>query len=965
MGRVIEHTTEGVRALPGHTSKSAEVKIVALDHGTASQAATVKLLIDSGVNKTLLSEADWAKIKSKKGNPKLKLKKNKTNFTPFGTNIRLPIRGRTKCQLTAACGAQINTIVYVVAGEEQSLLGLKDGEALGIININSDGQFTVRQLSTEPKARPTAEGIVSGSQTQAEIDRNMRKLMEQYDSLFQGLGNATVEPVHIEVDASVKPVQQKQRPIALQYKQLFKQHIEELQREGVVSEPLNSNSARGWISNVVITHKSWSDKKIRVNLDTRPMADAVKTSHFPIPTPQELRHNFLGSDRFSVVDLNHAFHQFEMDEASKNLFVFYGPDGTLLRFNRLVMGTSSASSECHERIRQIVEGLEGVQQIKDDVVVHGKGTEHDKRLEALFQRFKGHNITLRKEKCQLGLPQVKWFENFYSKQGMSADPAKVEMIRGWSRPADKSEVKSFLQTVQFCQVFMRPDQTAGPRTYSDITLPLRRLTVKNMKFKWTQECEDSFEELKELLTSDRVLANYDPMKPTRIYVDDGPAGVAATVAQSYEVEGIDHPVWRPVMHTSRAKTAAEMNYGKVDGESLAVLTGIHSNKMYLYGTKFTVVVDHEPLVPMYSSHSKSLPFRVAKHKSKLRGFDFHLIYEPGLTTPAPYGSRHPPPARTYNSTERAELGVEEEEDAEIIVNRIGEVIDAVTLPILKHHTETDTTLQMLKKDIQAGRLRPELITTGYKGCFNELSAKDGVILRDSRLLIPPSLRPDVLGAAHEGHAARDSMTRQLRQTVWWPGITRDIREYTASCLGCAAAENRNYPPPMIERETPIGPWIDCSADFKGPIAGKYYFHVLIDNYSRWPEVEVVSSTNFEQLRPALDRSFSLLGIPSTITHDCGPPYQSSAWNNYAKEMGFEKRPCTPEHPEANGIAERFMVVLVKTVHAAIAEGKDPQVEVRRRLTLFGPGGGRILPCRHIFLDFSKLRSSQGLKLGDF
>ena len=203
------------------------------------------------------------------------------------------------------------------------------------------------------------------------------------------------------------------------------------------------------------------------------MADAVKTSHLPIPTPQELRHNFLGSDCFSVVDLNHAFHQFEMDEASKNLFVFYGPDGTLLRFNRLVMGTSSASSECHERIRQIVEGLEGVQQIKDDVVVHGKGTEHDKRLEALFQRFKGHNITLRKEKCQLGLPQVKWFGNFYSKQGMSVDPAKVGMIRGWSRPADKSVVKSFLQTVQFCQVFMRPDQTAGPRTYSDITLPLR------------------------------------------------------------------------------------------------------------------------------------------------------------------------------------------------------------------------------------------------------------------------------------------------------------------------------------------------------------------------------------------------------------------------------------------------------------------------------------------------------------
>ena len=109
--------------------------------------------------------------------------------------------------------------------------------------------------------------------------------------------------------------------------------------------------------------------------------------------------------------------------------------------------------------------------------------------------------------------------------------------------------------------------------------------------------------------------------------------------KEHTVKGVDHPVWKPVTHTSRSKTKAEMNYGKVDGESLAVLSGIHSNKMYLYGTKFTVVVDHEPLVPMYNGHSISLPFRVAKHKSKLRGFDFQLRYEPGVTTPADYGSR--------------------------------------------------------------------------------------------------------------------------------------------------------------------------------------------------------------------------------------------------------------------------------------------------------------------------------------
>jgi len=125
-------------------------------------------------------------------------------------------------------------------------------------------------------------------------------------------------------------------------------------------------------------------------------------------------------------------------------------------------------------------------------------------------------------------------------------------------------------------------------------------------------------------------------------------------------------------------------------------------------------------------------------------------------------------------------------------------------------------------------------------------------MRGSQLLIPTSLRADTLAAAHEGHPAKDSMTRQLRQTFWWPGMTKDIKTDFATCLGCVSAESRHHPPPMIEQETPSGPWIDCSADFKGPITGKYYFHVLIDNYSRWPEVEVVSSTEFSHLRPALD-----------------------------------------------------------------------------------------------------------------
>ena len=108
-------------------------------------------------------------------------------------------------------------------------------------------------------------------------------------------------------------------------------------------------------------------------------------------------------------------------------------------------------------------------------------------------------------------------------------------------------------------------------------------------------------------------------------------------------------------------------------------------------------------------------------------------------------------------------------------------------------------------------------------------------------------------------------------------------------------------------------------DFKGPVGGEFYLHLTIDNLSRYQIVDVVKSTRFTELRPKLDKTFAMFGIPESVTHDGGAPYNSADWKRYAREQGFESRLCTPEHPEANGIAERFMGVLVKTIHSAKAE----------------------------------------------
>ena len=109
--------------------------------------------------------------------------------------------------------------MYVVAGETESLLGLKDAQALGIVKINLEGQQmdetdSMRQLYDMPRQVP-GPGVISGGQTQEEIDLRVTKLVKPFQQVFQGTGAAKVEPVHIEVDKTAKPVQQKMRLIAI------------------------------------------------------------------------------------------------------------------------------------------------------------------------------------------------------------------------------------------------------------------------------------------------------------------------------------------------------------------------------------------------------------------------------------------------------------------------------------------------------------------------------------------------------------------------------------------------------------------------------------------------------------------------------------------------------------------------------------------------------------------------------
>ncbi len=120
-------------------------------------------------------------------------------------------------------------------------------------------------------------------------------------------------------------------------------------------------------------------------------------------------------------------------------------------------------------------------------------------------------------------------------------------------------------------------------------------------------------------------------------------------------------------------------------------------------------------------------------------------------------------------------------------------------------------------------------------------------------------------------------------------------------------------------QIPKLPWSTLMINFYGPLPSGEYLLVLIDRYSRFPEVKIVKSTKASVIIPKLDRIFSVHEIPEIIKSDNRPPFQGEEFCKYFSALGIKHEQIAPRWPQANGQVERFNQPLAKTNQAAIVE----------------------------------------------
>ena len=531
-------------------------------------------------------------------------------------------------------------------------------------------------------------------------------------------------------------------------------------------------------------------------------------------------------------------------------------------------------------------------------------------------RLREKNPTLNRGKCEFNKDTIEFYGFIFGKGGVSPEPKKVTAVLETPAPTNAKEMRSFLGLTNYVSRFI-PD-------YASLTKPLRDLTRKDEEWQWTTEHDKAFRELKTRLTQAEVMKYFDPSLPTEVVVDASPFGLGAILTQR------DNDKVYTIAYASRALTPVESRYSQTEREALAVVWACEHFHLYLLGEHFTVISDHKPLEAIYNSPSSRTSARLERWNLRLQAYDFTLKYRPGSDNPADFLSRQPVGNADDKSSREAKVA---EEYVNFLVNH--SVPKAVTLQQVADATKEDQTLQAVIHSLKTELWHmPTCVPDEdsfqiFKSIKSELafSEEKGVLLRGTQLVIPKKLQQRVIDIAHEGHQGIIKTKKLLREKVWFPRLDNLVEATVKCCLACLSTTKEYNTEPLKMTPLPTAPWTEVSIDFAGPFPSGDYIMVVTDDYSRYPEIEILSSVSARAVIPKLDAIFARHGCPDVVKSDNGSPFNSHEFAQFAEYIGFKHRKITPFWPQANGGAERCMPMMKKVVQTAQIEQKPWKQEL--------------------------------------
>ena len=299
-----------------------------------------------------------------------------------------------------------------------------------------------------------------------------------------------------------------------------------------------------------------------------------------------------------------------------------------------------------------------------------------------------------------------------------------------------------------------------------------------------------------------------------------------------------------------------------------------------------------------------------------------------------YVKYHPGPTMYIADTlSRANVESEHESD-DIDVDTTMRIHSLVTnLPKLNQRkqkvqcaTPEDETMVKLSQTIAGGwprhRRDCDPLIRQYWPIRDELHVIQGVVYAGERIVIPNSMRSEMLQKLHESHLGMEKCRARARSVMYWPPMSNDINEMIAKCTICLKYRRENQSEPLTPHEVPLLPWQKLGAGIF-EYGGNAYL-LTVDYFSKYPEVCLLQGKSASAVISHFRTVFARHGLREILVAD-NMPFDISEMRNVAAECGFTINTSSPELAASNGQSERMLGTVKQLMRMANEDRRDPHL----------------------------------------
>lgn len=677
---------------------------------------------------------------------------------------------------------------------------------------------------------------------------------EYFDSIKDiKLGKTTLVHHKIEIPSNVSPIKQKYYRVSYHLQKIIDEEIENMLKLDVI-EPSKSE----YSSPIMLVQKS--DGTYRFVVDFRKVNQVSLKPAYPLPFIHEILDQLGQAKYLTSLDIKSAYWQIPLEENSKQYTAFSIPGKGHFQFKRMPFGLQGAPGTFQALVDKLYGDLKPQVfcYLDDLILISSDFQSHIKLLKTVFHRLKTANLTLKREKCKFCRNELDYLGYKINQQGLNVNPDKVRAIVDMPVPKNVKEVRRIIGMLSWYRRFIKD--------FSTIISPLSKLTRKNTKFTWTEECTEAFNKIKSILVSKPILACPNFEHPFILNCDASNVGLGCVLTQNYDNK--EHVI----AYISRGLTKTESKYGATQLECLCVIWAIEKLRCYIEGSKFTVVTDCYSIKWLNSLKDPS--GRLGRWCLRLQAFDFEVIHRKGKDNVVADCLSRAIPSDSLK------------------VNSMQINIDNVCSGdswydnMLKKVTNNPQKYDNWGVDSNVLYKRVNIAMTGLS---KNSDAWKEVVPKNRRSEILYKYHNNVLTGSHLGVY---KTYNRILDKYYWPGLKSDVYRFIRKCTTCTSHKPLQKLPAgeMGSRPEITQPFQLISSDLFGPLPmshGYQYILVISDYFSKFSVFLPLRTATAKNVIKALEEQFFLIyGVPEFIIVDNGVQYsRSSDFNNFLKEYG--------------------------------------------------------------------------------